>query len=111
MSNLSRKPSSAVSSSPAHVVLVASAAFLLVVAIFILVSAVASPISRGSGTAPTPSSSPPTNTVPSTATSRSSPTPASGTTEFPDLLQLALGGAVLVLIVLIFRIASSRDDE
>ena len=107
MSNLSRKPSSAVRSSLARVVLVASSALLLVVAIFILVSAVASPISRGSGTA----SAPPTHTVPSTATSRSSPTPASGATEFPDLLQFALGGALLILIVLILRIASARDDE
>jgi hypothetical protein len=111
MSNLSRKPSSAVISSRARVVLVASAGFLLV-AIFILVSAVASPISRGSGTAPTPTSAPVTNTVPSTATSTPSPTPPLGAPTPSTLLQFfALGGALVVLVVLLLGATRERNEE
>jgi hypothetical protein len=111
MSNLSRKPSSAVISSLVRVVLLASAAFLLVVAIFILVSAVASPISRGSGTAPTPASVTLTNTVPSTATSAPPPNPPFGTPSPSTVLQLALGGALVVSVVIILYTARERDEE
>jgi hypothetical protein len=107
MSNLSRKRSSDVSSSLPRVVLVAGASCLLVVAIFILVSAVASPISRGSGT----SSAPATKTVPATAISTASPTPPLGAPTPLNLLEILLGGAVVVFVVLILLTARERDKE
>jgi len=107
MTNLSRKTASTVSSSLSRVVLVASAALLLVVAIFILVSAVASPISRGSGTA----SAPPTNTVASTATSTHSLTPAFGVPTPSIPLQLWLGAALVFLVVLLLFATRDRDEE
>ena len=113
MSSLSRKPPSAVMSSLARGVLVASAAFLLVVALCILVSAVASPISRGSGTAPTPTRVTRTNTVPSRATSTPSPNPNPpfGAPTPSTLLQLALGGALVVSVVIILLTARKRNEE
>ena len=111
MSNLSRKPPSAVISALARVVLVASAAFLLVVAIFILMSVVASPISRGSGTAPTPTGVTLTNTVPSTATSTAYPNPPFGAPSPSTVLELALGGALVVSVVIILFTARERDEE